>query len=222
MLRVGPGAELTVHNGQFQGFAMDVANGGRLFFSGTQNLANPLRIDNAGQLSDASFAGGAVGATFDTTQAALTLRNGLTGLVQANGKLNFGTNSSLDNQGRIALVNGATLSAGTLTTTATSQIELQGDGSATLALQQAELRNAGLISGVGTVQLNADSIFPTARLVNDGTILPGGDPGIGKLVIAADLELTANSKLAFSLDGMVAGVGYDTLQVKGDVTLGGR
>ena len=221
LLRVGPGAELTVHNGQFQGFAMDVANGGRLFFSGTQNLANPLRIDNAGQLSDASFAGGAVGATFDTTQAALTLRNGLTGLVQANQQLDLGINSTLENQGRIALANGATLSAGTLTTTATSQIELQGDGSATLALQQAELRNAGLISGAGTVQLNADSIFPTARLVNDGTILPGGDPGIGKLVIAADLELTANSKLAFSLDGLVAGVSYDTLQVKGDVTLGG-
>ena len=108
-------------------------------------------------MSDASFGGGAVGATFDTTSASLTLNNAGSGLVLANGQLDFGPASTVNNSGRITLAGGATLAAGTLNTTVTSEIELQGGGSATLALRQAELRNEGLISAAGTIKLNVNA-----------------------------------------------------------------
>ena len=221
-LRVGPGAQLSAHDVRFEGFGLDVADGGRLSLSGTQTLVRPLSIDTAGQVADASFAGGAVGARFDTTLAPLSLRNRSTGLVQVNRRIDLGAHSSLDNQGRITLANGATLAAGTLTTTPASQIDLQGDGSARLALRQRELRNEGRIAGAGTVQLDSGASGPAAgRLVNAGSILPGGASAIGTLTVEAAVELTPSSQLAFSLAGPLAGFGYDSLRVAGDVTLGG-
>ncbi|MCQ9374374.1 filamentous hemagglutinin N-terminal domain-containing protein [Methyloversatilis sp. XJ19-13] len=173
---------------RLNGARLAIASGGSVVLENDARITNATgRIDNAGLLVKR----GPTGLTLEmplTNTGVLRIEEGVL------------TASAFPvNDGRVTLLNNATLATG-----------------------NANLLNNGSIDGVGTIEVRTGTDASTLNntLTNAGLLQPGGSGSAGVLSIQGNLVQTAAGSLEADLLGTSIGQ-QDRLQVSGSVALGG-
>ena len=138
-----------------------------------------------------------------------------TGMVQTTlGNITISPLTSFSNTGSLLVGSGTTITnAGPGTFTQSGTIDV---GSGGIFTRTAGFTNTGILSGCGTIVVGTSA----AKLINQGTIKPGGYATAGTLSITGDLLLDTGSNLNIELGGTTANQ-YDKLAVTGNFTMGG-
>ncbi|MDD5301089.1 MAG: MBG domain-containing protein, partial [Gallionella sp.] len=167
------------------------------------NYWGPNNVINAGTIISNANTGVFY---FDTTN----FTNAATGIITAlPGATQQIRGSTFTNSGTIN-VSGGTVNVAPTTFTQSGIINASTGATFNRA---AGFTNTGTLSGSGTIVVGTGA----AKLVNQGTINPGGTGATGTLAISGDVQLSTGSNLNIELGGTTAGL-YDKLAVTGSIT----
>ena len=175
---------------------------------GTYVVAATLQIDNAAITSNA---------------ANIVLDGPNSALINLSG---FATNTSIGSftiqNGRNFTTAGAFTNAGTLTAGFNSRFMTTGVYTQLGGLTDLE---GGILNATGGVSIQGGALSGSgvveANVTNAGLVTPGGDGTTGILSITGSYTQTAAGVLNIDIGGLVAGTGYDQLQITGAATLDG-
>ncbi len=206
------------------GGALNITGAGTKYLSDTRMLNNNSTAGSVWSGGTISRSGGAGGETFnnvglltitgDNDFDYATFNNSGT-LTKSGGagttRFNY-WGGGLNNTGTINVSTGILNAVGALGTNSGTINTASG-----ASLQRtAGFTNTGTLSGSGTIVVGTGA----AKLINQGSINPGGTGATGTLAIAGDVQLSTGSNLNMELGGAVAGQ-FDALTVTGAATLGG-
>jgi hypothetical protein len=165
-----------------------------------------------------------------TTNAATIVLDGPNSLIVTQSNANvlsgFATNTCI---GSFTIQNGRTFTtAGAFTNAGTVTAAFNGRFMTTGAYTQlgglTDLKG-GVLSATGGVSIQGGGLagpgIVDANVTNAGVLTPGGDSGTSILTITGNYTQTAAGVLGIDIGGLVAGTGYDQLQINGLATLDG-
>ena len=214
------------------GGSLAVASGGTVFITGGQSLlqrnatnfgtvnwdtfgrlimsASSTTLTNAsGGIMNVNYALGSPALSLDASNNAFNNAGTLNWNATNNGIYSTYGSATFSNSGTVSIASGQTMTLalpGTVSQTGT--VNLLG-GAAKLQRVNADISNAGLISGTGTIDVGSGTLINASG----GILAPGGVGNVGTLYVAGNATLASGSTLAIDVGTATTG---DKLAITGN------